>query len=170
MPLFGSLKANKSLMHLITTMSFCSYEMLSSTNYLPVNNFTLLYICSSELPSSSFIIENVYQVCHLPITVCFIEVLWPPVLQPSTTIVSISSFHSFCQILMLLVACVRSIPCLAQSQVYQNTINYTTNIQTMVLQYNWFWGYHTRHNIFLGENWPLPFLKKQFSVLSHFPN
>ena len=116
MPLFGSLKADELLMHLTTQCPFV-LMMFSSTNiyiYIYIFLWTIplsfIYICLSELPSSSFIIDFRYcqhipQVCHLPITVALLKSLGHQYCSHLLTIVAISSLHSFCQIL-LLVACV----------------------------------------------------------------
>ena len=99
------------------TMSFCSYDVfLYQYIYIYIYIFlwtiphSYIYICLSELPSSSFIIDFRYcqhipQVCHLPITVALLKSFGHQYCSHLLTIVAISSLHSFCQIL-LLVACV----------------------------------------------------------------
>ena len=105
------------------TMSFCSYDVFLY-QYIYIFLWTIphsyIYICLSELPSSSFIIDFRYcqhipQVCHLPITVALLKSFGHQYCSHLLTIVDISSLHSFCQILLLLACRMCSILCLAQS-------------------------------------------------------
>ena len=85
MPLFGSLKADELLMHLTAQCLFFPYDVfLYQYIYLYISSceqlipLSYIYICLSELPSSSFIIdfrycEHVPQVCHLPITIALLK-------------------------------------------------------------------------------------------------
>ena len=114
MPLFGSLKADKSLIyapdhHNVTLFlrDAFLYQLSSCEQF-----HSPIYI--SELPSSSFIIDfhycqhiyNSNMPCIFQSLFALLKSFGHQYCSHLLTTVVISSLHSFCQILMLLVACV----------------------------------------------------------------
>ena len=122
MPLFGSLKADKSLIyapdhHNVSLFLRDAFlYQLSSCEQFHSPIYIYIYICIylSELPSSSFIIDfhycqhiyNSSMPCIFQSLFAWLKSFGHQYCSHLLTTVVISSLHSFCQILMLLVACV----------------------------------------------------------------